>query len=560
MKKVLKIGKRKKKKEEKEAKPPVKIEPLDEIYEVVEEYKIRGDYGKVVIAKDPTGKFKYFVVEEPLTQEEEKILKKVMDDVRFKLLKEPEEDIVKVALDRAMEMLKENVNRDKLAYYIDRDYLGYGPVHLMILDPNLEDISCNGINTPIYVWHRKYESIESNVIIQDHEYLRSFIRSIAARCGKHISGAFPILDATLPEGYRFTATLDEVSTKGSSFTIRKFRERPFTIVELIRDNVIDSTLAAFFWFMIENKRTFMIIGATGSGKTTLLNALLTFIHPSMKVCTVEETREITLPIKNWVPFVARKSYAIGEAVGEVGLFDLVKVCLRYRPDYIVVGEVRGEEAYVLFQAMQSGHGGTSTMHAETLDGMLNRLTSPPMNIPPHMIPTLNFVLHISRLRIERGIVRRVIKVWEVRNADDFAEIAVWNPTSDTFTHRLWDSRTLLLVAEQIGVSPEEALREIMRRKRLLDYLSEQGIVEYNEIAKWIYAYYADPEATLEKAKVPVETEKREKIEVKQPPIVAKKKVLRNDIQSRLISGLKHIKREDLRKKIIERVIEKGETE
>ena len=200
------------------------------------------------------------------------------------------------------------------------------------------------------------------------------------------------------------------------------------------------------------------------------------------------------------------------------------------------------------------------MHAETLDGMLNRLTSPPMNIPPHMIPTLNFVLHISRLRIEGGIVRRVIKVWEVRNADDFAEIAVWNPTSDTFTHRLWDSRTLLLVAEQIGVSPEEALREIMRRKRLLDYLSEQGIVEYNEIAKWIYAYYADPEATLEKAKVPVETEKREKIEVKQPPIVAKKKVLRDDIQSRLISGLKHIKREDLRKKIIERVIEKGETE
>jgi len=608
VKKVLKM-RRKKKKEEKEAKPPVKIEPLDEIYEVVEEYKIRGDYGKVVIAKDPTGKFKYFVVEEPLTQEEEKILKKVMDDVRFKLLKAPEEDIVKVALDRAMEMLKENVNRDKLAYYIDRDYLGYGPVHLMILDPNLEDISCNGINTPIYVWHRKYESIESNVIIQDHEYLRSFIRSIAARCGKHISGAFPILDATLPEGYRFTATLDEVSTKGSSFTIRKFRERPFTIVELIKDGVIDSTLAAFFWYMIENKRTFMIIGATGSGKTTLLNALLTFIHPSMKVCTVEETREITLPIKNWVPFVARKSYAIGEAVGEVDLFDLVKVCLRYRPDYIVVGEVRGGEAYVLFQAMQSGHGGTSTMHAETLDGMLNRLTSPPMNIPPHMIPTLNFILHISRIRMEGVIVRRVIRVWEVRGVDDFAEIAVWDPTTDTFTHRLWDSRILTLMAEQIGISSEEALKEVMRRKTLLDYLTEHNIIDYDEIAKWIYAYYADPEGTLEKArilgkievrkveevarakpketqeivseeiieekievpeveKVAEEIEKEEKVEVKRPhtpttptpPTTEKTEVIRKSIQARLISSLRRIRlREDVKKRL-ESAIEKREPE
>jgi len=497
VKKVLKM-RRKKKKEEKEAKPPVKIEPLDEIYEVVEEYKIRGDYGKVVIAKDPTGKFKYFVVEEPLTQEEEKILKKVMDDVRFKLLKAPEEDIVKVALDRAMEMLKENVNRDKLAYYIDRDYLGYGPVHLMILDPNLEDISCNGINTPIYVWHRKYESIESNVIIQDHEYLRSFIRSIAARCGKHISGAFPILDATLPEGYRFTATLDEVSTKGSSFTIRKFRERPFTIVELIKDGVIDSTLAAFFWYMIENKRTFMIIGATGSGKTTLLNALLTFIHPSMKVCTVEETREITLPIKNWVPFVARKSYAIGETVGEVSLFDLVKVCLRYRPDYIIVGEVRGSEAYVLFQAMQSGHGGTSTIHAETLEGMLNRLTSAPMNIPKIMIPTLNFIVQIVRVKLGDVIVRRVKSLWEVRGVDDFKELSRWNIADDNFTHDLWSSRILATIANQHGRSLREVVEEIIRRKVLLDYLVENNIIEYDRIAAWITSYYLDPKATIEK--------------------------------------------------------------
>lgn len=483
----------------------IRIEFLDDSYEVIEEYEVDSRFARVVIARDSSGKLKYFVLEEPLSDKEKKVLKKIMDDLRFKLLKRSDANIYDVIIDEAKKMIKDDLNRDKLLYYIERDYLGYGPIHVMIHDPNLEDISCNGVNVPIYVWHRKYGSLETNITIIDAEYLRSFIRSLAARCGKHISAAFPILDTTLPEGHRLAATLDEISTKGSSFTIRKFRERPFTITELIRDNVIDSLLASFFWFMIENKRTFMIIGSTGSGKTTLLNALLTFVHPSMKICTVEETREITLPIKNWVPFVARKSYSIESSMGEVSLYDLVKVCLRYRPDYIVVGEVRGEEAYVLFQAMQSGHGGTSTMHAETLEGMINRLTSPPMNIPLHMIPTLNFVLHISRVKLGKRLVRRVLRVWEIRDVNDFTEIAIWNPFSDTFTHKIWDSSILTLIADQKGLVLDEVYDEIMKRKRILDYLVENGIFSYNEIAKWIYSYYTNEEETLSRieAEIPL---------------------------------------------------------
>ena len=481
-----------------EKKSPVIINPFDpEKYEIIEDYSVYGNSVRIIIGyKD--GEYQYFVQEPPLTLDEMKAIRDAIDRAREEALVDKGMSLLDIAVKRTCELLKINPDVEKISYYIQRDYLGYGPVHAMMLDPNLEDISCNGIGIPVFVWHRKYGSLTSNVVITSKSFLRNFIRSVAARCGKHVSGAFPVLDATLPEGYRIAATLDEVSATGASFTIRKFRERPFTIVELIRDNVIDSTLAAFFWFMIENKRTFMIIGATGSGKTTLLNALLTFIHPSMKVCTVEETREITLPIKNWVPFVARKSYAIGDTIGEVSLFDLVKVCLRYRPDYIIVGEVRGEEAYVLFQAMQSGHGGTSTMHAETLDGMLNRLTSSPMNIPKVMIPTLNFIIQIVRVKLGDMIVRRVKCLWEVRAVDDFKMLSRWNMAEDTFVHDLWNSRILETIADQHGLDVERLVKEILRRKILLDYLVENNIVEYERIAEWITSYYLDPKSTIEK--------------------------------------------------------------
>ena len=464
-------------------------------YEKIEEYYIVKPYAKAIIARDKVSQaIKYFLIEEPLTEEErQQIVEIIEKKIKYKLVASKQlvtKDLIYKEI--------ENLDR-KLRYYIERDYLGYGPIHALILDPNLEDISCNGVNIPIYVWHRKYESLETNIIIVNTDYLRSYIRSLAARCGKHISSAFPILDATLPDtGYRLAATLDVISTKGSTFTIRKFRERPFTITELILDGVIDPLIAAFFWFMIENKRTFMIFGATGSGKTTLLNALLTFVHPAMKICTVEETREINIPSKNWVPFVSRETYAVGERIGEVSLYDLVKVTLRYRPDYIIVGEVRGAEAYVLFQAMQSGHGGISTMHAESIESMINRLTNPPMNVPPQLIPTLNFVIHISRVKINKRIARRVLAVYEVHSVDSYVKLAEWDPINDTFIHYLDKSEILERVAEQIGLTKEKAWQEIERRAALLEYLAEKKIVEYNEIVKWVYSYYSEPEEVIKK--------------------------------------------------------------
>ncbi len=469
--------------------------PKDHI--LVEEYEV-SRYARVAIVRTPRGSYKYYVLEEELSDEELEALSRVVEKLRYALAKAEggEEELARRMAEE--EARRRGVDAGKLLYYLERDYLGYGPIHALMLDPNLEDISCNGVGVPVYVWHARYGSLETNITFTDLEWLKSYIRSMAAKCGKHISSAFPILDATLPNGYRLAATLEDVSSRGPTFTIRKFKERPITIIEQLRDNVICPELAAFFWLMIENKRTFMIFGATGSGKTTLLNALLTFLPPDMKVCTVEETREINLPIKNWVPLVSRESYALGESVGSVSLYDLVKVTLRYRPDYVIVGEVRGEEAYVLFQAMQSGHGGVSTMHAESLRGLINRLLNPPMNIPPQLIPTLNFAMHISRVRRGGRILRRVLGVWEIRDVEDFEELARWDPRTDSFVLRLERSRILETVAEANGLTKEEALEEVRRRAKLLRYLAERGIVEYDEIVKWVYEYYRDPQAVVEK--------------------------------------------------------------
>lgn len=342
--------------------------PLQPEYEVIDEYWIQKPFSKVKIAVIPElgGQRVYFIEEVQLTPEERKAVDKLIDILSVELNPPEgfEEDIRKHVIEEARRLVKKyrrairglsKESWEKVIYYIERDLLGYGPIDVMMRDYKLEDISCDGVNRAIHVWHREYESIPTNVIFVDKEYLREFIIKLAHMAGKHISAAFPIVDAMLPGRHRLAATYgEEVSPRGSTFTIRKFRERPLSIVNLLESGNIDEWTAAYFWLMLENRITAMIIGATAAGKTTLLNALTSFFKPGFKIVTIEETPELNLPHENWVQLVSRESYGLGEAkVGEISLFDLVKVSLRYRPDYIIVGEIRGEEAFVLFQAMSS---------------------------------------------------------------------------------------------------------------------------------------------------------------------------------------------------------------
>jgi flagellar protein FlaI len=345
----------------------VELLPVKEGWKVVEEYWVVEPYAKVKIVEIPElgGQKAYYAEEVQLTEGERRAVDKLIDILSVEL--EPpasfETDVRQHILEQARRLAEKyrsavrvpKASWGKVLYYVERDLVGYGPIEVLMRDYKLEDVSCDGVDRPVHVWHRDYESIPTNIVFRGRDALREFVVKLAHMAGKHISAAFPIVDAMLPGRHRLAATYgEEVSPKGSTFTIRKFRERPFSIVELIESGNIDPWTAAYLWLMIENKMTVMVIGATAAGKTTFLNALTNFFKPGFKVVTIEETPELNLPHENWVQLTSRESYGLGASkVGEITLYDLVRLSLRYRPDYIIVGEVRGAEAFVLFQAMAS---------------------------------------------------------------------------------------------------------------------------------------------------------------------------------------------------------------
>jgi len=489
---------------------PITILPLKPTYTIIETYYVYEPFAKVNIVSIPEkgGMLGYYVEEFTLTRDEQEILEKLIDILTEEL--EPAESIEDLKSYDAREVIRlankyrsvfklTGSRRAKILYYVERNLLGYGPIDPLMRDPNIEDISCDGAGKPIYVWHKKYESLPTNIIFNTTDHLNDFIMRLAHMAGKHVSIAFPILDAMLPEKHRLAATFGtEVSPRGPTFTIRKFREKPLSPTELIKSGVINELFAAYIWYMVEKRRTFMIAGGTGAGKTTLLNAFSLFIRPGMKIVTVEDTPELNLPHENWVQLSTRVSYALmGQTSGEITLYDLIKVSLRYRPDYIIVGEVRGEEAFVLFQAMATGHGGLSTIHAETLDSAIKRLTSPPMNIPPTYMKLMNIFMHIkrvvkpktpTRLKVER----KVTIAQEVADYNDFRTVMKWDPVKDV--HEVYFDNSILLreLAEQASITVDDVLEDIHKRAVFLKWLIARNIFDVWEVARYIFKYSFDP--------------------------------------------------------------------
>lgn len=489
-------------------------------YKIIDSYPIYDPFAFVNIVEDPDGRYIYEVYEISLTPEEEKIYREIRDHIVWELkpIASIDVDIAKEIRRIARRIIKEfqirftktpGLSWSKIGYYIERDIIGYGVLDPIFRDRHIEDISCNGPKRPVYVWHRKYESIPTNVEFQSAEELDEYILKLAHMAGKHISVAYPILDAILPGGHRLAATFrKEVSTAGSTFTIRKFSESPITIVDMITYNTISPEMAAYFWLAMDYKMTTLILGVTGAGKTSTLNALATLLRPTYKIVTIEDTPEIRIPHENWVQLVSRPSY-IGSGVGEVSLFHLVKLSLRYRPDVIVVGEVRGEEAYVLFQAIATGHSGMTTLHAENIDSAVKRLTSPPMNIPPSYIPLVNIAMVIRRVQIrdERGrprVARRITNVWEIKDYEDYIEVSRWNPLEDTFTVNLKNSAVIQKIGELTGLSHDDLLVEIERRKAVLQWLADRRMGDYRTVSTYVYRYYVDPKGVLREVEAKVE--------------------------------------------------------
>ena len=522
-----------KKKEEKPP-PEIIVRPFDpEKYEVVEQYNV-NPFAKVIIArqKGNTGSFRYFVEEKPLDEKEETAKRRLVE-IMGREIEPPDvemENRAEYVISEAKRLTKKYRRSlgkftdeawEKIYYYVVRDLAGYGDLNTIMEDPHIEDISCNGLNKPIFIWHRKYESIPTNVEFNDEMAYNNFIVKLAHMSGKHISSAHPILDAMLPQKHRLAATfMKEVSTFGSTFCIRKFKPDPFSIIDLIHLGTLDETMAAYLWELLENKMSLMIIGGTGAGKTSMLNALMSMLSPYHKVVTVEEIAELNLPHENWVQLISRQGFIFGSSqTTSISLFDLVKLSLRYRPDYITVGEVRGEEAYVLFQAVATGHGGLCTMHADSLDHVVKRLTSPPMNVSEVYIPLMNLCIHIARVdlpkkRGELSFGRRVRSIMEIVDFEKYNPISEWDVRNDSFTTTLEKSVLLERIAERRGKQKEEIIKDVKKRRKYIRWMVKEGIRDQKEVAKAIMGYYQGQTTPSRKRKI------TEEVEVETPSIVA----------------------------------------
>ncbi len=488
-----------------------KIVSLRADYRILESYPLVDPWARaLILERKVDGSLLYFVDEIPLTTEERQLYEKVMDILYWELEPPPSgEDprehfkkqvskIIRKFRLRFSSSIHPGISWQKIEYYINRDSIEYGPITPLMKDPAIEDISCDGVGRPIYVWHSRYESIPTNIRFDSDEELDDLVVKLAHKAGKHVSVAFPIIDAILPEGHRLAATYKrEVSRDGSTFTIRKFKDKPLSIINLVLGGTVSSLLAAYFWKILEFNMTGLIMGVTGAGKTTLLNALATLLRPTIKIVTIEDTPELRLTHENWVQLYSRPSYGFEGGMGEISLYDLVRVSLRYRPDVVIVGEVRGEEAKVLFQAIATGHGGITTIHAEHIDAAVKRLTSPPMEIPKGYIPLVNFAIAIKRVRIPiepdvYRVERRVTEVWEIQDYDQYILVSRWDPAMKSHNLMLEDSILLPRIAEMTGTSLDAVFEDIERREKIIRWMTYKRLTSYQDVGRVITEYYRRP--------------------------------------------------------------------
>jgi flagellar protein FlaI len=392
---------------------------------------------------------------------------------------------------------------EALKYSVIRDKIGVGFLDPYINDNKIEDITCNGLG-PIFIEHKVFKGLRSVIEFNDGDALNQYIVRLAERIGKPITFKNPIVDSTLPDGSRINIVFgDDISKNGSNFTIRKFADIPFSILQVIKGGTLDYRMAAYLWILIGEGMSGFICGETASGKTTTLNGITAFVNPESKLVSIEDTPELQIPHKNWTRETTRGSTrgaGTGEGSGsDVTMFDLLKAALRQRPNYILVGEIRGVEGNVAFQAMQTGHPVMSTFHAATVEKLIQRLTADPINIPKTYVDNLNFVIIQSAVRRPDGkLVRRVLSINEVlgfnpdKGGISFIEAFSWDPVTDTHVFSAMGSSYILenKIATRLGIPGKKKkviYDEIEKRAKILERLNEEGITNYweffNTIAK-----------------------------------------------------------------------------
>ncbi|RLF58102.1 MAG: hypothetical protein DRN25_05635, partial [Thermoplasmata archaeon] len=490
----------------------------NERFEEIAFYPVNRPFAYVKILKDKQSVEKIYAVLEPeLTKREQEYL----EFIKETLESIPKVDLLYIEERGASKYIEDLVNqvisdydlhlseetKKKILYLIKRDTIGYGKIDALMRDPYIEDISCDGAKIPVFIYHRDYGSMRTNVGFENEEELSNFVIKLAQKCGKHISIAEPMLDATLPDGSRIQATLGtEVTTRGSTFTIRKFRAIPYSPIDLVKMNTLSPEMLVYLWMAVEHGASGIFAGGTASGKTTTLNAVALFIPREAKIVSIEETREINLPHPNWIPGVTRSGFGevvADKVVGEIDMYDLLKAALRQRPEYIIVGEIRGREAYVLFQAMATGHTTYSTMHADSPQSLIHRLEGKPINVPRVMIQSLDFVCFQATTRVKDKRVRRITQIIEIVDIDPVTkeiitnEVFSWDSITDTFRY---SGRSYLLekIRVKLQISKEELMKELNNRIKIINWMIKNNMTSFRDVAYIINEYRDNPDELLKR--------------------------------------------------------------
>lgn len=480
----------------------------------------------------------YYIIEPLLTERERAVYDKLAECLtktlgveleklgeQKKLIDYLKERVLQIIVEYKIDIRPRELT--KVMYYIYRNFVGLNQLEPLFYDPYIEDIGCDGIGIPIYIIHKKYGSMRTNIVFNDVDELTNFIVKLAERAGRYVSYAEPLLDGTLPDGSRVQATYaTDITTKGPTFSIRRFSAVPYSIVDQIKMKTASAELFAYLWLLIEYKCNVLIVGGTAAGKTSFLNSLIAFIPPEDKIVSIEDTRELNIPHQNWIPAVTRQGFgAVAEGerkYGEVTMFDLLKESFRQNPDYVIVGEVRGKEASILFQGMASGHPSFGTMHAGSIDEVIKRLVTPPINLSTNLVEALDVAIIIQHASQLARSARRIKKVEEIVSVDKSgraltSESFIWQPTSDIIEKKhtiMYDK-----LSTEYGI-PVKTLEDwVAERENVIKWLLDNNIAEFQEVASYISLYYKDKKRLFElmRARSPqLPAEAKKELEYKTP--------------------------------------------
>jgi archaeal flagellar protein FlaI len=485
-----------------------------------EKYKItEGGFNVIVKISSKKGNAREYILVQHIVSPAtnaliEQVKKELIGTVRISAEEILDPKIINALKDRFKEKAKELLRKKLpdleqntesfLVMILVKEMLGLGDIEILLNDPNLEEIVITSADEPVRVFHKKYGWLNSNIFIKSELKIRDHFNTIARRVGRQITTLNPLLDAHLLTGDRANAVLYPIASKGNTLTIRKFARDPWTVTDFIKNNTCTARIFALIWLAIQFEANVLISGGTGSGKTSLLNVCMVFIPPNHRIISIEDTRELSLPpYLYWCPLTVRQPNPEGQ--GEVTMLDLLVNSLRMRPDRIVLGEMRRkEQAQVLFEAMHTGHSVYATVHADSVISTIQRLTNPPISVPPNLLGAVN--LNVTMFRNRKFNIRRIYQIGEFIPGEEGGVATIkpniiyrWNPTTDKMVQHNAPARLYEDLSRHTGLTNQQINAEIAKKEKILNWMVEKGVRDVTTVGKLMHAYYQDPEKMFQVA-------------------------------------------------------------